>query len=257
MKIIHLIPFFLICFLITNNFKSNIATAEVTRSQSTVYDDAIMRTARRIEYENGTLQRRNLVALPMCSTPNNGPFGSYHYNPDSSNAPPVDVYTNPATSCAFQNVLKKWNEEFCPDTGTTPYEERGCRVSFGNISHRNTVNFPPHRTHRDGTCIDIRPMRRGGFQDAGLRWGNRNRSYDRALTAQFMRLAQENGASLMIFNDPSIRSQSRSTNYVPGVVYSQGHEDHMHICFDPRRLTEEQSTCPREPACGPSDNNRR
>lgn len=229
------------------------AHAETTGSSGT-YDDGIMRAARRIEYENSFLQRRNLVAMPMCSTPNNGPFGSFHYNPDSASTPPVDVYVNPDTSCAFQNVLQQWNDKFCPDTAAAPYEERGCRVSFGNISHRNTVNFPPHRTHRDGTCIDIRPMRRGGFQNAGLRWGNRNRTYDRAMTAEFLRLARANGASLMLFNDPAIRSNTRSSNHVPGVVYSGGHDDHMHICFDPRRLSEQQRTCPSSatPACGPS-----
>ena len=213
------------------------------------YDDAPQRRQRQIRYENARLAARNLEALPMCSTPNNGPYGSFHYNPDSSNTPPVDVYINPDTSCAFQNVLQEWNEKFCPDTATSSYEERGCRVAFGNISHRNTVNFPPHRTHRDGTCIDIRPMARGDFNNSGLNFEQSR--YDRAMTAQFLRLAREHGATLMLFNDPNIRT-SRAAHHVPDVRYAPGHKDHMHICFDPRRLNEQQRTCPSTPACGPA-----
>jgi hypothetical protein len=187
-----------------------------------------------ISETNGS-RRRDLVPLPM-KTEHNGPFGSFHYTPDKGTK---DVFINKKTSCAFQNLLSEWREKQCPsykkEDGTiVEYEERGCRVAFGDISHRDYKYWNGHRSHTNGYCIDLRPMRKGGFENAPLFYGSSN--YDAAKTADFLELAKKYGATNMLFNDPNIRSRPRSANYVSQIAYSPGHNNHMHICIRPENI---------------------
>ncbi len=197
-----------------------------------------------ISSETNGSRRRDLVQLPM-KTPNNGPYGSFHYSPDNGGV--LDTYINNQTSCAFQNLLNQWRKTGCPDVtnsdgSVTEYEERGCRVAFGDISHRDVSRWNGHRSHTNGYCIDIRPMRRGGFENSPLFYGGSG--YDAQKTAEFLRMAKQFGATNILFNDPNIRSRTRSSNYVSGVAYSGGHNNHMHICIRPENIPSDKKQCP-------------
>lgn len=163
---------------------------------------------------------RGLVEVPTKGSRGNiGPCGSFHYNPGKDKKGVTDSYANPTTACAFMSLLQDWKKK-CPSNG-------GCRVAWGDISHRDHAHFPPHSTHRDGTCIDIRPMRKGRFVDNGLTYGDS----DRGTTKSFIELAKSKGANLIYYNDP--RTQG-------GVVREMGgHSNHMHVCLAPNKKTKE------------------
>jgi hypothetical protein len=221
---------------------ANLVEAEVT--EPLPYEAQTPRLRQIITSETNGSRRRDLVQLPM-KTIHNGPYGSFHYSPDNNNV--LDTYINKDTSCAFQNLLKEWRTDGCSDIqnadgSTTEYEERGCRVSFGDISHRDKLRWNGHRSHTNGYCIDIRPMRRGSFENAGLFYTNPD--YDGQKTAEFIRMAKEYGATNILFNDPNIRSRPRSANYVSQVAYSGGHSNHMHICIRPENIPADKKQCP-------------
>jgi hypothetical protein len=221
---------------VTANAVENVETSE------TAYELQTPRIRQVVIEESRTSRRRGLVPLPMKSE-HNGPFGSFHYNPDSGLK---DVFINPTTSCGFQNLLSEWRDKFCQASEGKDYEDMGCRVSFGNISHRDITRGPvrgwPHISHTHGYCIDIRPMRRGAFENSGLTY--RDQDYDRTKTSAFLKLAQEYGASPILFNDPNIYSRRRSASYVPRVAWSSGHDNHLHICLRPENIPADKRSCP-------------
>ena len=219
------------------------STADADEAVETVpYELQTPRIRQLMIEESRNSRRRSLVPLPMKSA-NNGPFGSYHYSPDAGLK---DVFVNYQTNCAFQNLLNEWQDKSCKAPEGKEYEEMGCRVSFGNISHRDIVRGPvrgwPHVSHTHGYCFDIRPMRRGGFEDAPLTYGSG--AYDATKTAEFLRLAQQYGADPILFNDPNVRSRRSSPNYVPRVAWSEGHDNHMHICIRPENIPADRRACP-------------
>ncbi|MGE0526046.1 MAG: hypothetical protein AB7G93_14680 [Bdellovibrionales bacterium] len=165
------------------------------------------------------------VQIPTKGSLGNiGPCGSHHYNPDRAGAELVDNYAHPVTACVFMDVLQEWKKR-CPN------HRDGCRLAWGNISHKHYGMFSrlkTHTAHDNGVCIDIRPMRKGRFQDYRLEWTQRN--YDRKMTSEFIALAKSKGAEPLIFNDPS-----------SGGGYHPGHEDHLHVCFPPNAKT--RSVC--------------
>lgn len=163
-------------------------------------------------------RNRGLVQLPTRGERGNiGPCGSFHYNPDRNKktGEVVDNYASPLTACAFMSLLQDWKKR-CPDS------QQGCRVAWGDISHKTALRFNGHSTHTHGNCIDIRPMRKGGFDNAPLVYQNS----DRDTTAAFIRLAKAKGASPVLYNDPKA-----------GGAYSSGHHNHMHICFHSNKKT--------------------
>lgn len=163
---------------------------------------------------------RGLVQLPTRGERGNiGPCGSFHYNPDrdKKSGEVVDNYTNPLTACAFMSLLQDWKKR-CPDS------QKGCRVAWGDISHKTAQRFNGHSSHKDGTCIDLRPMRNGSFDNAPLNYPNS----DRATTAAFIKMAKAKGASPVLYNDPKAGGQ-----------YWDGHSNHMHICFKANKKTKD------------------
>lgn len=152
---------------------------------------------------------RGLIQMPLVGA-NAGFCGTHHYYPDRPYG--IDAYTNPLTACALTALAQEWKKNYCKNRS-------GCTLQWGDISHRTKVRFPPHVTHTDGTCVDIRPMRSGGFSDSGITYGSRG--YDRAKTNQFIKLAKSMGASLVIYNDPKISARRAG-----------GHNNHIHLCFN-------------------------
>lgn len=163
-------------------------------------------------------RNRGLVQLPTRGERGNiGPCGSFHYNPDRNKKTGelMDNYANPLTACVFMSLLQDWKKR-CPDS------QKGCRVAWGDISHKTALRFNGHSSHTHGNCIDIRPMRKGGFDNAPLVYQNS----DRETTAAFIQMAKEKGASPVYYNDPK-----------GGGSYSSGHHNHMHICFHSNKKT--------------------
>lgn len=183
---------------------------------------------------------RGLVQLPLEGSRGNiGPCGSFHYSPDKPKG--VDVYTNPLTACAFSSVLQDWKKNSCPSNSA------GCRISFGDISHKTRPLFNTHRTHTDGQCIDIRPMRKGGFVDAGMNYGSSrcvkrkngrcvkyggglNPQYDQDKTRELVQKLKAAGGTQVYFNDTSTGSGPMS-----------GHSNHIHVCF--KNTKQVRETC--------------
>lgn len=193
---------------------------------------------------------RGLVQMPLEGASGSiGPCGSVHYNPDKPKG--VDAYANPLTACAFMSVLQDWKKNSCPDNS------RGCRVAWGDISHKTSAKFNGHATHTDGQCIDIRPLRKGSFENAGLcafqmvkttKWvrskgrkvkvsawvcpssGTPAGGYDRAKTTELITALKKAGGSNVYFNDTATGGGKMS-----------GHSNHIHVCFKNTPQTKE--TC--------------
>lgn len=164
--------------------------------------------------------KRGLVQIPLMGEEGNfGPCGSHHYNPDEPVG--IDAYVTPFTGCLLTAVMQEWRKNFC-------LYQSGCTLQWGDASHGEKVRFPPHSTHRDGTCIDIRPMRKGDFEDKPLTY--KFAEYDRATTQKLVTMMKEMGASKVIFNDPEIDASRRKK-----------HDNHIHVCFEPNETSEK--TC--------------
>jgi penicillin-insensitive murein endopeptidase len=87
----------------------------------------------------------------------------------------------------------------------------------GNISLADGGRFKPHKAHRDGAGIDIRPMRPDAAQ-VPTDW--RRPDYDRAATQRLIDAFRATGIVRNIwFNDPAIK----------GVRPLKGHDNHFHV----------------------------
>lgn len=166
---------------------------------------------------------RGLLQFPTAIESDTlGACGSFHYAPDNGR----DVYSAPLTGCVFSSILQEWNRDHCTSSN------QGCRLSFGNISHETIVNRNPslgwpHRTHTQGECIDIRPMRTGSFTNSGLTFNSSD--YDSEKTKDLIRLLIAAGGTNIHFNDPAIYRDDPDIG--PFVTSVPGHHNHIHVCF--------------------------
>jgi hypothetical protein len=91
--------------------------------------------------------------------------------------------------------------------------------NVGDMSNNRGTKYEPHKGvgHRNGTGIDIRPVR---TDDTGDRSNYKAPSYDRQATQQLVdTLRATGGVQAIYFNDPEIK----------GVEYLDGHDDHLHV----------------------------
>lgn len=161
---------------------------------------------------------RRLLEFPTSiESAHVGACQSRHYSPDGGR---VDQYIAPHTGCAFASVLQDWNE-ICPGT------DSGCRLAWGDISHKTQVEFNGHKSHTGGECIDMRPIRKQG----GGPLTYRHQMYDQEKTQQLINLLREKGGTAVLFNDPGIS----------GATEWAGHDNHIHVCF--RNDTKVRDTC--------------
>jgi hypothetical protein len=120
---------------------------------------------------------RGMVQIPTGGSSGHiGPCGTFHYNPNSPapvNGKLVDNYANPTTACVMMAIAQEWKSRY-------PSTSSGKRFAWGDISHPTLSRFNRHKSHTDGNCFDMRPMRKGAFKDEGLEYGWSN--YDRAAT---------------------------------------------------------------------------
>jgi hypothetical protein len=97
-------------------------------------------------------------------------------------------------------------------------ENGGSRIQFGDCSHKTLRKWNGHKSHTDGNCFDVRPMRSGGFVDSPIT--HNSSAYSRALTKEFISLAREFGATTVLFNGIKV-----------GATPYPDHDNHMHICI--------------------------
>lgn len=93
----------------------------------------------------------------------------------------------------------------------------GPALGIGNISLQNGGPMRPHKTHRDGTDVDVRPIRSDGARGPVT---IAQRAYSRPLTRRVLELFREVvGVQFVYFNDRG----------VPGVRPIAGHDNHFHV----------------------------
>ena len=92
-----------------------------------------------------------------------------------------------------------------------------CEIGIGDMSFRSGGAMPPHVSHTDGRCIDIRPLRTDGAAGPAQ---ITDALYDHAATNLLARsLLTHSNVSRVLFNDPKI----------PGVILWPGHDNHLHV----------------------------
>jgi len=95
-------------------------------------------------------------------------------------------------------------------------------ISIGQISRKNGEVFPPHKTHRTGDDVDIRPMRKDN-RNAAVTW--QEESYSRSLTRDMIKTIRANAPIISIlFNDPELIKESLCQSY-------PNHSNHLHVNF--------------------------
>jgi hypothetical protein len=141
-----------------------------------------------------------------------------NYDPHQS-----DVWGKPTTLCSLYNLTDKFYDACIKVEGRTAQD---CKARVGDLGFvtpgekPNGKDLLGHRSHNNGTCIDLRPFRNDGSY-RGLDVGDAG--YDRAMNEEFINMAKEMGASPIYLNDSNIKNSS----------YMKDHDDHMHICFPP------------------------
>ncbi|MGE4132451.1 MAG: hypothetical protein AB7F86_12485 [Bdellovibrionales bacterium] len=187
---------------------------------------AVVARVKRVNDIKSWKKSKGLVQIPTRGENGNiGPCGTYHYSPGGPADDVNDSYASPEAACAFMSLIQDWKKE-CPSTRS------GCRIQWGDVSHKTIRQYVkgrwPHRSHNDGHCIDIRPLRKGAHEDSAMFINSR--SYDGKATKRLIALAKSKGASPILFNDSAAGGQ-----------YWDGHNNHLHICFKPNSTT--RRTC--------------
>ena len=158
---------------------------------------------------------RGLMQMPAEG--NAGFCGTHHYSPDRP--PGVDTHAAPHTACSLVAVAQEWKKTACPN------DNAGCKIAWGDISHATRPRFNGHKAHTNGECIDIRPFNTGSFRDAGRTVTAKD--YDRAKTAEFIKLAKKMGGTIM-YSDRKLMNENKDLGIAWG---GSSHNNHMHICF--------------------------
>lgn len=196
-------------------------------------------------------KHRELVQFPTKGELGNiGLCGAFHYSPDrdEKTGEILDNYLDPLAACAMMSLIQDWKKEHC-DFEIGAENKPGCRIQWGDLSHKTKPIFNGHQRHNSGKCIDVRLMRSVPFGDEPMaynwwvtgkdengRWiaetGKDNPKYDRELTKKFLDLAVSKGANPVFFNDPELPFERMG-----------GHDNHLHLCFGFR----EPKKSPRKP----------
>jgi len=97
------------------------------------------------------------------------------------------------------------------------WNHEAAEVGLGDISFENGGPMPPHVSHTDGTCVDLRPFRKDkkhapvNIQDP---------DYDRDATRSLVAvLRAHQNVKQILFND----------NEIQGVTSWPGHDNHLHV----------------------------
>lgn len=98
-------------------------------------------------------------------------------------------------------------------------KQLGIEIGVGHLSFANGARMPPHKSHRRGIDVDIRPQRNDGVR-SGV--NIRAAAYDREKTKKVVaELIKDPNLDYIFFNDKEIE----------GVRFWEGHDDHLHVRF--------------------------
>ena len=146
--------------------------------------------------------------------------GSEHIRRQRSRA-----YMRPTSACMLAGAAQEWRQTVCPNN--TP----DCQLRFGDMTFGNSrPGHWPHRSHRNGNCVDVWPIRKpGNSGDANVG----TQAYDRDRTRQLIRIFQrwggakpQDGGNPQIFFDDAVLIREGLTRPL-----RRTHLDHIHICF--------------------------
>jgi len=134
--------------------------------------------------------------------------GFYHFQ----GLDPVgtDAWGRPATIQCIRDSGRRWAEEH-PDRP---------RIGVGDISRRLGGRFLPHRSHRDGRDVDLRPMTRRGERKVHVH----HRGYSSEWTSDLIAILLDTcDVQVIYFNDRKLIRRFAK------VRHSRGHNDHLHM----------------------------
>jgi conjugal transfer mating pair stabilization protein TraG len=95
----------------------------------------------------------------------------------------------------------------------------GVELQIGDMSFEHGEPMPPHVTHTDGRCVDLRPFRKDKRK---LPVNIHETSYDRDATTLLVKTLRANkNVRKILFNDKKIA----------GTHWFKGHDNHLHVTF--------------------------
>jgi hypothetical protein len=90
-------------------------------------------------------------------------------------------------------------------------------VGVGDMSFANGAPMSPHKTHRNGRNVDVRPLRTDGKQ---MPVSITDAEYSRERTKALVELFREDAnLKSILFNDA----------HIAGVTHWEGHDNHLHV----------------------------
>lgn len=140
--------------------------------------------------------------------------GYYHYA--GGDDPTKDVWGRPGTINCVEDVARKW---------ATKYPKRP-RLGIGDISLKNGGRFRPHKSHRKGVDIDIRPLKGRGEGPVSVGQPSYSRKYTQDMIALFIETCD---VKRVYFNDITISRK------MDKVATHPGHHNHVHISIRPSK----------------------
>jgi murein endopeptidase len=96
------------------------------------------------------------------------------------------------------------------------------RLQIGDISRRGGGQFPPHKSHKLGVDVDIRPITKNGNEEpVNIHLANYSHERTRALCEL---IRQTITGVRIFFNDPRLINLGLAQRLA-------GHDDHLHVRF--------------------------
>ena len=115
-------------------------------------------------------------------------------------------YGTSATVAAVVRIAQKFIKTY-PDL----------QIGIGDMSFANGAEMKPHKTHRNGRNIDIRPLRKDGRM---LPVSISDAQYSRDRTRTLVEIIRA---------DPNFKSVLFNDSAIGGVTYWDGHDNHLHV----------------------------
>lgn len=141
---------------------------------------------------------------------------------------PFEVLTDSNYHYSYCDRSEQWGEsvtiDFIDDVSEELFRSTGAVLGVGHISKEFGGPFPPHRSHRIGFHVDVRPIRTDRANYPVSIVGSTAKFYDGIATRALVRIARRHSSfKSVLFNDISI----------PGVTPYSGHNNHLHFTIKP------------------------
>lgn len=92
------------------------------------------------------------------------------------------------------------------------------KIGVGNISLADGAKYDPHKSHKSGLEVDLRPIRKDKLR-LPVKWQS-IKDYDRGATQKLIDIMWKTGlVKKVFFNDTAIVNAN----------YMAGHDDHIHV----------------------------